>query len=441
MTAQPAGRTRDELDETFEILDRDGAVVVFGGDLMERGFGIVSAKATEDTRLSSSAKGVYAYFCAHAGAGTHSLFPSVDTICTHLAMSRNTYYRHRRTLVECGYISVHQGRAQGQGRYLSNRYVVNAEIPEERRFVPVDNSKSTGAGAVENLPGEGVENEVINNPQDSPCTKNWYTGPTGETFSPCTNFCDTNKDVVIDVSGRGRADALPSVENSVMSGCAGDSVTVVKVASEEGLGLETEVSVSNAEVLALMRMSIGKAEVFADVAQAYARALADGWTLPRIGRAYDTYRREYAASHTDGRYIMSLPKFLAAGNGLRFYDLRADLVDSGAVAAAEEKAAPSKAPTREQVRKYVHEKGYDAPDPDNPAYRVLDPDEFFDYYEATGWVRAGGVPIVRWKNVVNTWRRKPAPASRPVRKYGPKRAMSVAERVAADSDFSEFNDD
>ena len=33
MAAQPAGRTRDELDETFEILDRDGAVVVFGGDL------------------------------------------------------------------------------------------------------------------------------------------------------------------------------------------------------------------------------------------------------------------------------------------------------------------------------------------------------------------------------------------------------------------------
>ena len=35
MAAQPAGRTRDELDETFEILDRDGAVVVFGGDLMD----------------------------------------------------------------------------------------------------------------------------------------------------------------------------------------------------------------------------------------------------------------------------------------------------------------------------------------------------------------------------------------------------------------------
>ena len=41
MAAQPAGPTRDELDETFEILDRDGAVVVFGGDLMERGFGNV----------------------------------------------------------------------------------------------------------------------------------------------------------------------------------------------------------------------------------------------------------------------------------------------------------------------------------------------------------------------------------------------------------------
>ena len=461
---QPARSTRDELDETFEILDRDGAVVVFGGDLMERGFGIVSAKATEDTRLSASAKGVYAYFCAHAGAGTHALFPSVDTICAHLAMSRNTYYRHRRALVECGYISVYQGRATERGRYMSNRYVVNAEIPEERRFAPVDNSGSPDSAVVENLPEEDTENGVFNNPQDSPCTKNWYTGtqtnvslqldspctknwytgPTGETISPCTNFCDTNIDVVNDVSERGRAGARPSAENSVASRAAGGAVTVVKVSAGDGLGLETEVPVPNAEVLALMRMSIGKAEVFADVAEAYARALADGWTLQRIGRAYDTYRREYAASHTDGRYIMSLPKFLAAGNGLRFYDLRADLVDSGAVAAAEEKAASSKAPTREQVREYVHEKGYDAPDPDNPAFRVLDPDEFFDYYEATGWVRAGGVPIVRWKSVVNTWRRKPAPSTRGSRKSGgsgPKRTMSVAERVAADSDFSDFNDD
>ena len=43
-SVQSADPTRDELDETFEILDRDGAVVVFGGDLMERGFGIVSAR-------------------------------------------------------------------------------------------------------------------------------------------------------------------------------------------------------------------------------------------------------------------------------------------------------------------------------------------------------------------------------------------------------------
>ncbi len=77
----------------------------------------------------------------------------------------------------------------------------------------------------------------------------------------------------------------------------------------------------------------------------------------------------------------------------------------------------------------MHEKGYDAPDPDNPAYRVIDPDEFFDYYEATGWVRAGGVPIVRWKNVVNTWRRKPAPRS--ARKSGPSGAKRAIKRRRA----------
>ena len=145
-----------------------------------------------------------------------------------------------------------------------------------------------------------------------------------------------------------------------MSKAAGNSVTVVKVASEAGLGLETEVPVPTPRCLPhahVHRQGGGLRRR----REAYARALADGWTLPRIGRAYDTYRREYAASHTDGRYIMSLPKFLAAGNGLRFYDLRADLVDSGAVAAAEEKAAPSKAADREQVRKYVHEKAMTPP--------------------------------------------------------------------------------
>ena len=96
MAAQPAGRTRDELDETFEILDRDGAVVVFGGDLMERGFGIVSAKATEDTRLSSSAKGVYAYFCAHVRICAYTqphIF--VFTYLRDCASAHLGRYRHR----------------------------------------------------------------------------------------------------------------------------------------------------------------------------------------------------------------------------------------------------------------------------------------------------------------------------------------------------------
>ena len=44
------------------------------------------------------------------------------------------------------------------GYNYDDRYVVNAEIPEERRFVPVDNSKSTGAGAVEIIAGGGGRN-------------------------------------------------------------------------------------------------------------------------------------------------------------------------------------------------------------------------------------------------------------------------------------------
>lgn len=53
-----------------------------------------------------------------------------------------------------------------------------------------------------------------------------------------------------------------------------------------------------------------------------------------------------------------------------------------------------KAPTREEVRAYVKEKGYH-----------FDPDHFFDYYEASDWHLQGGKKITRWKQCCVTWER------------------------------------
>lgn len=51
-----------------------------------------------------------------------------------------------------------------------------------------------------------------------------------------------------------------------------------------------------------------------------------------------------------------------------------------------------KAPTRDEVRAYVKEKGYH-----------FDPDHFFDFYEAGNWTLSGGRKITSWKRCCVTW--------------------------------------
>lgn len=61
-----------------------------------------------------------------------------------------------------------------------------------------------------------------------------------------------------------------------------------------------------------------------------------------------------------------------------------------------------KRPTLEEVQDYIDEKGYS-----------VDPDEFFNYYEANGWY-VGRRPMKSWKNAVAYWqsRRKQRPGGR-----------------------------
>jgi len=53
------------------------------------------------------------------------------------------------------------------------------------------------------------------------------------------------------------------------------------------------------------------------------------------------------------------------------------------------------APSFEEVRDYVEEKGYQ-----------MDPEAFFDYYSESNWIKKNGQPIVDWKASVRTWARR-----------------------------------
>ena len=55
-------------------------------------------------------------------------------------------------------------------------------------------------------------------------------------------------------------------------------------------------------------------------------------------------------------------------------------------------AAPFTRPTVEEIRAYCRERE-----------NAVDPQRFFDYYEANGWVQGKGKPIKDWKAMVRTW--------------------------------------
>ena len=249
---------------------------------------------------------------------------------------------------------------------------------------------------------EGAENEVIKQPLDSPCTKggiraikltvslqldspyplpavyraNW------KTISPCTNFCDTNKDVVIDVSGRARGRAAVCIETSAgIEGRGRRSVTVVKVARRRGRPWARDGGHRSPTPRCLPSCACPSARRRSSPASAGLMPCAGGRleaSAHRL-RAYDdTYTpQRYAASQLDSRTTCSLPKFLAAGNGLRFYDLRGRSCRSAGNANRGEGHRPSKAPTREQVRNYVHERAMALTRTIHYFHAVIDPDEFF----------------------------------------------------------------
>lgn len=57
------------------------------------------------------------------------------------------------------------------------------------------------------------------------------------------------------------------------------------------------------------------------------------------------------------------------------------------------------APTREEVRLYAQERN-----------STVDPDRFFDFYDAGGWADSKGTPVRNWKQKFITWEKKDAEA-------------------------------
>lgn len=102
--------------------------------LKKAGYGAIPRSVICDTRLSTTAKVLYAYIASFTGGGM-AAFPATSLIEYHLGISQNTYQRHMQQLIKYNYVSVTQRHIDG--RLASNCYNVN-DKPDESAVLSAD---------------------------------------------------------------------------------------------------------------------------------------------------------------------------------------------------------------------------------------------------------------------------------------------------------------
>ena len=120
--------------------------------VMKEGYGIIPKLVMRDKDLSIEAKSIYSYMCSYSGNGSVA-FPRVKTICADLKISEDRFFKHRKPLIEKGYITVKKNTKAG--KFDNNIYIINSEIavPLNCRHGDLPTRQNKGA----------INNKVINN--------------------------------------------------------------------------------------------------------------------------------------------------------------------------------------------------------------------------------------------------------------------------------------
>ena len=103
------------MDKTTQVID-----------VLSMGYGTVSRSVMSDRKLTVEAKAIYAYFAACIGAGDTS-FPTVGEICKDLNMGTDRFQKHKKHLIERGYLTI-QKDAAANGRYSTNLYMIQEQV-------------------------------------------------------------------------------------------------------------------------------------------------------------------------------------------------------------------------------------------------------------------------------------------------------------------------
>ncbi len=98
--------------------------------IMEQGYGISPKLVMRDKNLSVEAKAIYAYMSSFAGNGS-SAFPKIETACVDLNVSKNRFLKHRKLLIDFGYITIEKERSKG--KFDNNVYIINHTVASNHR--------------------------------------------------------------------------------------------------------------------------------------------------------------------------------------------------------------------------------------------------------------------------------------------------------------------
>ena len=130
--------------------------------VMSKGYGTIPKSVMQHEDLSIEAKAIYAYLASFAGAGD-TAYPSVSIMCKHLGISRDRFYRHRKSLLDNDFIRITQH--QNEGGWSNNLYTVVS--------VPCPQNKDTQNKDTQNK--DTINNSSINNSINNNSSKDHST--------------------------------------------------------------------------------------------------------------------------------------------------------------------------------------------------------------------------------------------------------------------------
>ncbi|CAI3557077.1 helix-turn-helix domain-containing protein [Clostridium neonatale] len=125
---------------------------LFCSGIYKEGYGVIPKLVMRNSKLSLSAKAVYAYICSFAGSGGNA-FPSLELICSELNISEKKMYKCRKELIDNNLITVEKKRIGS--KYSNNIYTL----------ITNPASQPSQNGHVQNQPSQ---NEHV---QNEPCPK------------------------------------------------------------------------------------------------------------------------------------------------------------------------------------------------------------------------------------------------------------------------------